>query len=122
MAPPESGRTRAIVNTYRPTCFRSLDLSITVPGRSTSCRFHLTRRATPAPTGAGMTARRRDWWLRSACWSSLFGSEGAAFWDRIVEATSIGERDVYVVSVAGTHNIVAQGVSVQAELEHSPSS
>ena len=39
------------------------------------------------------------------------------FWDKIVEITSIGERDVYRVSVADTHNVVAQGVSVRASLE-----
>jgi replicative DNA helicase len=38
------------------------------------------------------------------------------FWDKIVEITNIGERDVYRVSVAGTHNVVAQGVSVRDSL------
>jgi hypothetical protein len=43
------------------------------------------------------------------------------FWDKIVEVTSIGERDVYRVSVADTHNVVAQGVSVRASLVKRPS-
>ncbi|WP_051574187.1 LAGLIDADG family homing endonuclease [Mycobacterium sp. URHB0044] len=36
------------------------------------------------------------------------------FWDKVVEITSIGERDVYDVAVSGTHNLVAQGISVGA--------
>jgi hypothetical protein len=44
------------------------------------------------------------------------------FWDKIAEITSIGERDRYRVSVAATHNVVAQGVSVRASLEQSPRS
>jgi replicative DNA helicase len=38
------------------------------------------------------------------------------FWDKIVEITNIGERDVYRVSVADAHSVVAQGVSVRASL------
>jgi replicative DNA helicase len=38
------------------------------------------------------------------------------FWDRIVEITSIGERDVYHVAVTDTENVVAQGISVRAAL------
>ena len=34
------------------------------------------------------------------------------FWDKIVEVTNIGEQEVYAVAVAGTQNVVAQGVSV----------
>lgn len=34
------------------------------------------------------------------------------FWDRIVEITSTGEQDVFDVEVSGTHNFVAQGISV----------
>jgi replicative DNA helicase len=37
-------------------------------------------------------------------------------WDKIVEITSIGEHDVYQVSVADTHNLVAQGISVHSSL------
>jgi replicative DNA helicase len=36
------------------------------------------------------------------------------FWDKIVEITSIGEQDVYAVTVAGTQNVVVQGISVLA--------
>jgi replicative DNA helicase len=38
------------------------------------------------------------------------------FWDKVVEITSIGEHDVYRVSVADMHNVVAQGVSVRHSL------
>jgi replicative DNA helicase len=34
------------------------------------------------------------------------------FWDKVVEITSVGERDVYEVAVSGADNVVAQGVSV----------
>ena len=37
-----------------------------------------------------------------------------AFWDKVVEITSIGEQDAYAVTVAGTHNVVAQGILVLA--------
>ncbi|WP_396884775.1 replicative DNA helicase [Mycobacterium sp. SMC-8] len=39
------------------------------------------------------------------------------FWDRIVEITSIGEHDVYDGTVPGTHNFVAQGISLHNSLE-----
>ncbi|WP_414689545.1 replicative DNA helicase [Nocardia sp.] len=39
------------------------------------------------------------------------------FWDRIVEITSLGEQDVYDGTVPGTHNFVAQGISVHNSLE-----
>ncbi|BBU25067.1 replicative DNA helicase [Mycobacterium xenopi] len=39
------------------------------------------------------------------------------FWDKIVEITSIGERDVYDGTVPGTNNFVAQGISVHNSLE-----
>jgi replicative DNA helicase len=39
------------------------------------------------------------------------------FWDQIVEITSIGEQDVYDGTVDGTHNFVAQGISVHNSLE-----
>jgi replicative DNA helicase len=39
------------------------------------------------------------------------------FWDEVVEITSIGEQDVYDGTVAGTHNFVAQGISVHNSLE-----
>ena len=39
------------------------------------------------------------------------------FWDRVVEVTSIGEHDVYDGTVPGTHNFVAQGISVHNSLE-----
>jgi replicative DNA helicase len=38
------------------------------------------------------------------------------FWDRIVEITSIGEREVYEVTADGANNIVAQGVSVAIDI------
>ncbi|KAA8964337.1 MAG: replicative DNA helicase [Mycobacterium sp.] len=38
-------------------------------------------------------------------------------WDQIVEITSLGERDVYDGTVAGTHNFVAQGIAVHNSLE-----
>jgi replicative DNA helicase len=39
------------------------------------------------------------------------------FWDHIVEITSLGEMDVYDGTVDGTHNFVAQGISVHNSLE-----
>ncbi|MGV0698892.1 replicative DNA helicase [Mycolicibacter sinensis] len=39
------------------------------------------------------------------------------FWDTIVEITSIGEQDVFDGTVSGTHNFVAQGISVHNSLE-----
>jgi replicative DNA helicase len=39
------------------------------------------------------------------------------FWDRIVEITSIGEHDVYDGTVTGTHNFVANLVSLHNSLE-----
>jgi replicative DNA helicase len=36
------------------------------------------------------------------------------FWDKVVEITSIGQQAVYAVTVAGTQNVVAQGISVRA--------
>ncbi|WP_280366456.1 replicative DNA helicase [Nocardia wallacei] len=39
------------------------------------------------------------------------------FWDRIVEISSLGEQDVYDGTVPGTHNFVADGVSVHNSLE-----
>ncbi|MGB3475943.1 MAG: replicative DNA helicase [Mycobacterium sp.] len=39
------------------------------------------------------------------------------FWDTIVEITSIGEHDVFDGTVEGTHNFVAQGISVHNSLE-----
>jgi replicative DNA helicase len=39
------------------------------------------------------------------------------FWDRIVEITSIGERDVYDGTVSGTHNFVANLVCLHNSLE-----
>jgi replicative DNA helicase len=39
------------------------------------------------------------------------------FWDQIVEMTSLGEMDVYDGTVDGTHNFVANGISVHNSLE-----
>jgi replicative DNA helicase len=39
------------------------------------------------------------------------------FWDHIVEITSLGEMDVYDGTVGGTHNFVANGISVHNSLE-----
>ena len=39
------------------------------------------------------------------------------FWDQIVEITSLGKMDVYDGTVDGTHNFVAQGISVHNSLE-----
>jgi replicative DNA helicase len=39
------------------------------------------------------------------------------FWDQIVEITSLGEMDVYDGTVDGTHNFVANGISVHNSLE-----
>jgi replicative DNA helicase len=39
------------------------------------------------------------------------------FWDKIVEISSIGEHDVYDGTVSGTHNFVANGLSVHNSLE-----
>jgi replicative DNA helicase len=38
------------------------------------------------------------------------------FWDKVVEITSVGERDVYDIAVAGTDNLVAQGISLHTSL------
>ncbi|MEC3958165.1 hypothetical protein VMT65_34370 [Nocardia sp. CDC153] len=35
-------------------------------------------------------------------------------WDRITEITSLGGQEVFSVSVPGTENLVAQGISVYA--------
>jgi replicative DNA helicase len=39
------------------------------------------------------------------------------FWDKVVEITSIGEQDVYDGTVSGTHNFVADLVSLHNSLE-----
>ena len=39
------------------------------------------------------------------------------FWDQIVEITSMGEHDVYDGTVSGTHNFVANGISLHNSLE-----
>ena len=39
------------------------------------------------------------------------------FWDHIAEVTSIGEHDVYDGTVSGTHNFVANGISLHNSLE-----
>ncbi len=39
------------------------------------------------------------------------------FWDKVVEITSIGEQDVYDGTVSGTHNFVANLVSLHNSLE-----
>jgi replicative DNA helicase len=38
------------------------------------------------------------------------------FWDKVVEITSIGEREVFDVSVDGTNNYVAQGICVRTAI------
>ncbi len=40
-----------------------------------------------------------------------------AFWDRVVEITSLGEQDVYDGTVDGTHNFVANGIAAHNSLE-----
>jgi replicative DNA helicase len=40
-----------------------------------------------------------------------------AYWDTVVEITSLGEQDVYDGTVSGTHNFVANGISVHNSLE-----
>ncbi|BCP07978.1 replicative DNA helicase [Mycobacterium paraintracellulare] len=39
------------------------------------------------------------------------------YWDTVVEMTSLGEQDVYDGTVSGTHNFVANGISVHNSLE-----
>ncbi|MGO9153454.1 replicative DNA helicase [Mycobacterium sp.] len=39
------------------------------------------------------------------------------FWDRIMDITSIGDRDVYDGTVSGTENFVANGISLHNSLE-----
>jgi len=39
------------------------------------------------------------------------------YWDEIVSVTSIGEQDVFDGTVPGTHNFVADGISVHNSLE-----
>jgi replicative DNA helicase len=36
------------------------------------------------------------------------------FWDNVVEVTSIGEREVFDLSVEGADNYVAQGICVRS--------
>ncbi|MFE3057475.1 LAGLIDADG family homing endonuclease [Nocardia sp. NPDC059239] len=38
------------------------------------------------------------------------------FWDRITEISDLGEQEVFAATVAGTENLIAQGVSVYAGL------
>ncbi|HTQ17035.1 replicative DNA helicase [Mycobacterium sp.] len=40
-----------------------------------------------------------------------------AYWDTIVEITSIGEQDVYDGTVSGTHNFVVNGITAHNSLE-----
>ncbi|MFR9753894.1 replicative DNA helicase [Nocardia sp. 004] len=39
------------------------------------------------------------------------------FWDKIIDITPLGEQDVFDGTVPGTHNFVAQGISVHNSLE-----
>jgi Replicative DNA helicase len=39
------------------------------------------------------------------------------YWDEVVSIESIGEQDVYDATVLGTHNFIADGVSVHNSLE-----
>jgi replicative DNA helicase len=39
------------------------------------------------------------------------------FWDRVVEITGIGKRDVYDATVPGTNNFVVEGISAHNSLE-----
>jgi replicative DNA helicase len=39
------------------------------------------------------------------------------YWDRVVEITHLGEQDVYDGTVSGTHNFVANSISVHNSLE-----
>jgi replicative DNA helicase len=39
------------------------------------------------------------------------------FWDKIVDITSLGEQDVYDGTVPGTHNFIANGISMHNSLE-----
>ncbi|OBF54736.1 replicative DNA helicase [Mycobacterium sp. 852002-50816_SCH5313054-b] len=39
------------------------------------------------------------------------------YWDTVVEITSLGDQDVYDGTVSGTHNFVANGISVHNSLE-----
>ncbi|WP_394812923.1 replicative DNA helicase [Streptomyces boetiae] len=39
------------------------------------------------------------------------------FWDRVVSVESLGEQDVYDATVLGTHNFVANGISVHNSIE-----
>jgi replicative DNA helicase len=36
------------------------------------------------------------------------------FWDKVVEITSIGERDVYAVALSDANSLVAQGIATLA--------
>ena len=62
-----------------------------------------------APATKGI-AHREDRELHALATSDVF-------WDRIVEITSIGERDVYDGTVSGTHNFVANGINLHNSLE-----
>jgi hypothetical protein len=79
----------------------------------TGCRGAVSE-CIPAETAA-TAIRHRVAAVRSTRAAAL-GKE-----DKIVEVTSIGERDVYRVSAVNTHNVVAQGISVRMSLEQSPS-
>jgi replicative DNA helicase len=40
-----------------------------------------------------------------------------AYWDTVVEITSLGKQDVYDGTVSGTHNFVANGIAAHNSLE-----
>ena len=44
-------------------------------------------------------------------------STNDVFWDQIADVTTIGEHDVYDGTVSGTHNFVANGISLHNSLE-----
>lgn len=78
----------------------------------------------------GIPRRGPALWRRSAGWSGLHcapawrddpdipaPATSDVSWDRVVEITSLGEHDVYDGTVSGTHNFVANGMSVHNSLE-----
>ncbi|CKR54656.1 replicative DNA helicase DnaB [Mycobacterium tuberculosis] len=44
-------------------------------------------------------------------------ARGDAYWDTVVEITSIGDQHVFDGTVSGTHNFVANGISLHNSLE-----
>ncbi len=65
-------------------------------------------------TAAEEVLTRLDGALRN---TNLDTAPREVFWDTVVEITALGDQNVYDGTVAGTHNFVANGISVHNSLE-----